>query len=211
MNPPTRSPGARQPSAFASVRRLKTNHLSAHAELSSADAEESGLRGVPPACWVLEGAVLAVRTPSDPSDRGGWLSNLRAEGISVLVSLDAEVPVSRAVLARHHMHAVACTLRQPAGELTVDTALALCGGLLRLLRQGERIALCCDSDASRTALVVSALLLWMGRPLEDAVATFPRLGALPVSSAVRDFLFEFQDALAHRELVGPSWNRRYAL
>jgi protein-tyrosine phosphatase len=109
------------------------------------------------------------------------------------------------------MHAVTCSLRQPVGELTVDTALALCGGLLRLLRQGERIALCCDTTSSRTALIVSALLLWMGRPLQEALATFQQLGAPPVESPERVFLAEFQKALAHRELVGPSWNRRYAL
>lgn len=205
MNPLTRSPGPRQPSLLVSERRLKATSSAPEAS----DEGESGIRQVQ-FTWILPDAVLGVRPPP-PDGVSDWLADLRQEGVTVVASLNADLPVARAVLARHHMHAIACPLRQPEG-LTVETAFSLCGGLLRLLRQGERIALHCDESLETTALVSGALLLWMGRPVAEALAVPMRLGAPGgVSERHQQFQMEFSAALAQRDLIGPSWNRRHAL
>ena len=124
------------------------------------------------------------------------------------MSLDATSSVAPDLLHRCHIHAVTCPLR-PEAELPLDRTLALCAGVLRLLRQGDRVALHCDGTMERTALLAGALLLWMGRPLRESVDFTRRLSRVPDPNPERErFLQAFQVAIAGAEFAGAAWSRR---
>src|SRR5690606_26414991 len=111
--------------------------------------------------------VAAVAPPPSAADRSIWLSKLQQHGISVLVSLGELGQVADETLARFRIHPIVCPV-PTTGIPALGTILTLCGGLLRLLRQEEKVAVCCDESMERTALVLSTLLLWIGRPLHEA-------------------------------------------
>lgn len=196
MNPLTRFPA--QPSV-ASVRSALSYH-SSHRKV---------VEGTPAlVTWVLPDGVAATALPAGGEPLDDWLRYLRHQGISVLVSLDPASKVDPALLKRCHMHAVICPL-QASAEPPLDRTLALCAGVLRLLRQGDRVAIHCDGTLERTSVVAGALLLWMGRPLQEALDAARRLSrAVALSLEQEAFLRAFQVAIAGAEFAGAAWGRR---
>lgn len=195
MNPLTRSPVSLRPKLLASAPYFNKPHLTPRVR-SPFDVGET------PFSWVLVDSVAAVAPPPQEAAPSAWLSNLRQQGISVLVSLNEPSRVADEALARFRIHPIVCPL--PAqGIPPLGTVLALCGGLLRLLRQGEKVAVCCDERMERTALLLSMLLLWIGRPLHEATQLLGYLcGQQELSIQQERFLLECQAALAQVELAG---------
>lgn len=195
MNPLTRSPTSSRPKLLASAVSYNEPHRSSRMK-AAFEAGEG------PFAWVLEDGVAAVAPPSGAADRSIWLSKLQQHGISVLVSLGEPGLVADETLARFRIHPIACPL-PAAGVPPLGTVLALCGGLLRLLRQEEKVAVCCNKSMERTALALSTLLLWIGRPLHEAAELMRALrGQEDMSIQQELFLVEAQAALAQVELAG---------
>src|SRR5690554_2599947 len=194
MNPLTRSPA--RPS-IASVRPGR--HRTAHRDAAGASALVT---------WVLPESVAIVTPPQEGEPITDWLRSLRHQGISVLVSLDRAVSLDSTSLERCPMHPIRCQLRADVIP-PLDRTMTLCAGVLRLLRQGDRVAIHCDALLGRSALFAGALLLWTGHPLEEALELTQRLGHGDMSPAKRAaFLREFQGAVAGAELTGAVGPRR---
>ncbi len=192
MNPLTRSPA--RPS-ITSVRPGRPRFP--HRETDGASALVT---------WVLPAGVAAATPPQEDEGLTEWLRSLRHQGISVVLSLDIAVSLDSTSLQRAHMHAIRCPLRPDA--VPVERMTALCAGVLRLLRQGDRVAVHCDTRLERTALFAGALLIWTGRPLGEAIEIAQHLSGDDVSAVTQRFLRDFQGAVAGVELTGAFGTRR---
>lgn len=120
--------------------------------------------------WLRKGQLAGTPRPGLIQELDLDLTALQRVGVSVLVSLESEVPrISPAILERFGIRG----LHLPISDMDVpslEDASQLCKTLCRLIDSGEAVALHCKAGLGRTGTMLVACLIWQGMSAENALA-----------------------------------------
>jgi atypical dual specificity phosphatase len=163
---------------------------SAHTEGRAVRSDAFGPRGF---LWLRKGQLAGTPRPGLIQDLELDLAALQRVGVSVLVSLESEVPrMPIPMLERFGIKGFYLPIPDMEAP-SLEAAAVLCDAIARLVDAGEAVALHCKAGLGRTGTMLVACLVWKGMSAMDALAEARRIEPRWVQSQEQvEFVRQFE-------------------